>query len=570
MNEEEKDLEEELKEEKDRYERQNQEAYDMEIENEIKRKRQAEKGFLDEGSTFRTLTGLGVEIGGNFILDLASAIPGSQQAGSAFLNYLQQKIRGGKVSKGEILAAAAASQIPFLQQAKALTKGGRFLRSVGKGSTAGAIDTSVRSIIDEKELPTFEEFATGVTAGGAFGGAFDLAPSAFKGKLGQELNEIGDDAANYIEFLQNRLRGDLVPFNFEGTDLLSGTIGAAKLNKLNPKRQQQIQDFLSGKTTKIDRVLSGLIQDPNFSDADFTRDIGGLMRKVRQDYPNIDVDTRYQRFKWQWHHINPINFPTDFYVGLGPNSRNYLTTTLKKATKISAGNNPSNRIGLATETHDEITKWLDTEIGRRAKYIKQKISDDFGYGLDLTKRKDNLLFNQLFAAERVQRRVPYVLEYGKLVNESSVILQDLIKQFDVFYKVPRGYTFDIDVNDMVNILDDIPIDGSRPTIKTLQEIMADVLQDKKVNAYSFKTGRQVVLQPAERMETTIRVIDIEGQLRDAAAGQSTLNQRQINSLVKELEDLTQLKLDFKSANLKRFIEEYYKKQFGGTRRSGKK
>ena len=562
MNEEEKDLEEELKEEKDRYERQNQEAYDMEIENEIKRKRQAEKGFLDEGSTFRTLTGLGVEIGGNFILDLASAIPGSQQAGSAFLNYLQQKIRGGKVSKGEILAAAAASQIPFLQQAKALTKGGRFLRSVGKGSTAGAIDTSVRSIIDEKELPTFEEFATGVTAGGAFGGAFDLAPSAFKG--------IGDDAANYIEFLQNRLRGDLVPFNFEGTDLLSGTIGAAKLNKLNPKRQQQIQDFLSGKTTKIDRVLSGLIQDPNFSDADFTRDIGGLMRKVRQDYPNIDVDTRYQRFKWQWHHINPINFPTDFYVGLGPNSRNYLTTTLKKATKISAGNNPSNRIGLATETHDEITKWLDTEIGRRAKYIKQKISDDFGYGLDLTKRKDNLLFNQLFAAERVQRRVPYILEYGKLVNESSVILQDLIKQFDVFYKVPRGYTFDIDVNDMVNILDDIPIDGSRPTIKTLQEIMADVLQDKKVNAYSFKTGRQVVLQPAERMETTIRVIDIEGQLRDAAAGQSTLNQRQINSLVKELEDLTQLKLDFKSANLKRFIEEYYKKQFGGTRRSGKK
>ena len=170
----------------------------------------------------------------------------------------------------------------------------------------------------------------------------------------------------------------------------------------------------------------------------------------------------------------------------------------------------------------------------------------------------------------MQRRVPYILEYGKLVNESSVILQDLIKQFDVFYKVPRGYTFDIDVNDMVNILDDIPIDGSRPTIKTLQEIMADVLQDKKVNAYSFKTGRQVVLQPAERMETTIRIIDIEGQLRDAAAGQSTLNQRQINSLVKELEDLTQLKLDFKSANLKRFIEEYYKKQFGGTRRSGKK
>tara|TARA_R100001224_G_scaffold113346_1_gene98467 strand:- start:44 stop:1756 length:1713 start_codon:yes stop_codon:yes gene_type:complete len=570
MNEEEKDLEEELKEEKDRYERQNQEAYDMEIENEIKRKRQAEKGFLDEGSTFRTLTGLGVEIGGNFILDLASAIPGSQQAGSAFLNYLQQKIRGGKVSKGEILAAAAASQIPFLQQSKALTKGGRFLRSVGKGSTAGAIDASARSIIDEKELPTFEEFATGVTAGGAFGGAFDLAPSAFKGKLGQELNEIGDDAANYIEFLQNRLGGDLAPFNFEGTDLLSGTVSAAKLTKLSPKRQQQIQDFLSGKTTQIDRVLSGLIQDPNFTDADFTRDIGGLMQKVRRDYPNIDVDTRYQRFKWQWHHINPINFPTDFYVGLGPNSRNYLTTTLKKATKISAGNNPSNRIGLATETHDEITRWLDTEIGRRAKYIKQKISDDFGYGLDLTKRKDNLLFNQLFAAERVQKRVPYVLEYGKLVNESSVILQDLINQFDVFYKVPTGYTFEIDVNDMINILDDIPLDGSRPTIKTLQEVMADVLQDKKINAYNPATGREVILQPAERMETTIRRIDIEGQLNDAYNKNSTLKQSEIRSLVKELKEITQMSLDFKPGNWKRYLEQYMQKRYGGTRKTGKK
>ena len=37
--------EEELKEEVDRYERQNQEAYDLEVENEIKRKREAESKY---------------------------------------------------------------------------------------------------------------------------------------------------------------------------------------------------------------------------------------------------------------------------------------------------------------------------------------------------------------------------------------------------------------------------------------------------------------------------------------------------------------------------------------------
>ena len=42
------------------------------------------------------------------------------------------------------------------------------------------------------EITTVGEFATGVTAGGAFGGMFDLAPAFTKGgarKVGQELGE---------------------------------------------------------------------------------------------------------------------------------------------------------------------------------------------------------------------------------------------------------------------------------------------------------------------------------------------------------------------------------------------
>ena len=241
MNEEERDLESELKEEKDRYERQNQEAYDEVTKGneELRRKQEEEKkGFLDEGSAFRTLTGLGVEIGGNFLLDAFTLVPGSQQAGSAFLNYLQQKIRGGKISKGEILAAAAASQIPFLQQAKAATRAGKFYRGVAKGSTAGAIDTSVRPIIDEKRAPTVGEFATGVTAGGVFGGMFDLAPSAAKGRLGSDLIQIQDETKEFLDKIVDSatpgpikiMQGDLIGAAFTGGT--SGTGGTVRQNQL--------------------------------------------------------------------------------------------------------------------------------------------------------------------------------------------------------------------------------------------------------------------------------------------------------------------------------------------------
>ena len=67
--------------------------------------------------------------------------------------------------------------------------------------------------------------------------------------------------------------------------------------------------------------------------------------------------------------------PVDFYVGLNNvNDRNVITDTLLRETGVSAGMNPTNRIGLPTEVHDEITDWLDTEIGRRSEVIRQRIS----------------------------------------------------------------------------------------------------------------------------------------------------------------------------------------------------
>ena len=192
-----------------------------------------EKSWRDARSNVRTGLGLGFEIAANTGLDIFSFVPGSQQAGSAFINYLAQKIRGGPVSKGEILAAAATSQIPGLTQAKALTKAGRLTRSVAKGSIAGGVTSTSMSLVDEGKLPSFGEFATGVTAGGVMGGAFDLAPAAVTGKLGKEIDDIKFDSSVFLKQLKSRVKGEPVPINpslyRSGQTIFGeGTIGAAK------------------------------------------------------------------------------------------------------------------------------------------------------------------------------------------------------------------------------------------------------------------------------------------------------------------------------------------------------
>ena len=211
-----------------------------------------EKSWMDARSNVRTGLGLGFEIAANTGLDIFSFIPGSQQAGSALINYLAQKIRGGPVSKGEILAAAATSQIPGLTQARALTTGGRFTRSVAKGSIAGGVTTTSMSLVDEKKLPSFGEFAGGVGLGGAFGGMFDLAPAAVTGRLGTEVSEIADDTGFFLKQLQRRIQGgDLIfdPDIYYGPGFGKGTIGAAR-NPMKPEKYPEDAEFGLGKTIK--------------------------------------------------------------------------------------------------------------------------------------------------------------------------------------------------------------------------------------------------------------------------------------------------------------------------------
>ena len=375
---------------------------------------------------------------------------------------------------------------------------------------------------------------------------------------------------NRVENRENRTStSSLTGPNPNLLNMVQSPSGSGPTGKITWRNIPKLDRFLSGQTTSLDRTTAGLIQNPNFKLGDFLQGINEELERVRAKYPNIDVDTNLQRFKWQWHHINPDKMPADFYVGLNNVAdRDLITDTLLRETNVSAGMNPSNRIGLPTEVHDEITDWLNEEIGRRSEVITQKISDDFGFGLTLTgpgSRAAKLRFNQLFAQVPVQQRVPYIVEYGQKIAESSRILDELMNQFDIFYDIPNGFRLDIDVNTMERML--ARLDEGKPTIRTLREIIQEVTDGMRIPV-TDDLGRQGIAEP--RDPNLIRAIDIEGMLRDHKNKQSVLDNKQIRSLQKELNQIYQMDLDIKGASTSAYIRAWYNERFGGDRKTGPK
>ena len=154
-----------------------------------KQQKDMEKGdYLQdpEINPLRFGAGLLVEIFGNVGLDalqVASTLTGPaglaattslQSGGSAFFNYLNQKIRGEKtINKGEMAAASAASLIPGLQPFKAATRAGRFYKGVLRGGTTGVIDvTGTKLGRGEEVTPT--DIVAGFGMGGTIGSIYGV------------------------------------------------------------------------------------------------------------------------------------------------------------------------------------------------------------------------------------------------------------------------------------------------------------------------------------------------------------------------------------------------------------
>ena len=235
---EERDLEKELKEEKDRFERQNQEAYDKEVSGEAELKRQEEKRIrkgekrryqrlkrkqtqtggntgekfipdktgdfapapdrdmrtgepiydpeTDQFGNPRFAESIGFEVGANIALDKATAgllvapIPGARAL------YALSNVAGSGIinylaqrirgTEFSLGELATASGLSLIPGGtQAKTVKGAIGKSTVKGAGLGATQVTSESLIDTGELPDAETLATGALFGGVAGGLFQTA-----------------------------------------------------------------------------------------------------------------------------------------------------------------------------------------------------------------------------------------------------------------------------------------------------------------------------------------------------------------------------------------------------------
>ena len=187
-----RDLEAELKEERDRYDAQNQEAYDKEVsgENFLKDRAQENEEEIDGGKlaqsiAFETSVGLATDLATTKLLALPPLYALANFVSGATANLIAQKIRGEtKLSIGEILASGGVGIIPGTtiktgkQLSKVVGKAGTVKRAAIATGLAGVGSEAVRIGIDEKRLLSAQEALVGGTLGGITGSSLQKIVNA--------------------------------------------------------------------------------------------------------------------------------------------------------------------------------------------------------------------------------------------------------------------------------------------------------------------------------------------------------------------------------------------------------
>ena len=282
---EERDLEKELKEEKERFDAQNQEAYDKEVSGEAELKRQEEKRIrkgqkrryqrlqrkqtqtggntgekfipdktgdfapapdrdmrtgepiydpeTDQFGNPRLAESITFETGANLALDKAtSLLLGAPVPGARALYALSNVAGSGIINylaqrirgtEFSLGELATASGLSLIPGAtQAKTLKGAIGKSTAKGAGIGATAVTSESLIDTGELPDAETLATGALFGGAAGGIFQSV--AEKDQIGYALRA-----------MRNRINNRPAGADFEAI----GTVGAARQRKPGPKNPDE-------------------------------------------------------------------------------------------------------------------------------------------------------------------------------------------------------------------------------------------------------------------------------------------------------------------------------------------
>ena len=296
---EERDLEKELKEEKERFDAQNQEAYDKEVSGEAELKRQEEKRIrkgekrryqrlqrkqtqtggntgekfipdktgdfapapdrdmrtgepiydpeTDQFGNPRLAESITFETGANLALDKAtSLLLGAPVPGARALYALSNVAGSGIINylaqrirgtEFSLGELATASGLSLIPGAtQAKTLKGAIGKSTSKGAATGATAVTSESLIDTGELPDAETLATGALFGGAAGGIFETATK-------------GDDIGKFLNNVRNRINGGKQLITPEGipidasdfqpsTAFAMGGPGSGRKKKIKPNPDQ--------------------------------------------------------------------------------------------------------------------------------------------------------------------------------------------------------------------------------------------------------------------------------------------------------------------------------------------
>ena len=342
---------------------------------------------LDQFGNPRLAASITTEIGLNLLLDIFSFAPPAQAVGSAWINYLAQKIRGEKdINKLEMTAASIASQIPLLGSFKGATKAGRFGKGVVQGGVTGAIEETGYSLGRGEEA----DVLGGAVFGGLVGGLFNArnAPAAFdaiKSKLNtgssDQLNKLALEGVPNTAFAIKNNEGGLTPEEvrkqFEPKQPVEG--GFTK---------ESIQQSISDTETKI----NALYDNERLGDTiDETLTARQKREKFGRKLKSTDLDTFIQEEALKGNTIDPAK--AQEYVDLVNDSRlgkkEYITNAEGK--KRLRRNNKGfigaisylNAVALGTNPKDlkgqvDVIKHISKEMGTDATGLKRIIEGQGG------------------------------------------------------------------------------------------------------------------------------------------------------------------------------------------------